>query len=68
MSTTSSATVSGRDHVPSDESNLKSRRCLFVITWKHGTLLNATSVTKEDIIEMCIKWATPIPWVCSISL
>ena len=29
--------------------------CLFVITWKDGTLLNATSITKEDIIEMCIK-------------
>ena len=29
--------------------------CLFVITRKDGTLLDATSVTKEDIIEMCAK-------------
>ena len=35
--------------------NLKSRMCLFIITWKDGTQFNATSVTKEDIIEMCIK-------------
>ena len=55
MSTTSSATASGRDHVPSDESNLKSRICLFVITRKDGTPLNATSVTDEDIVEMCVK-------------
>ena len=55
MSTTSWATASGRDHVPSDESNLKSRMCLFVVTWKDGTPLDATSVTKEDIVKMCIK-------------
>ena len=55
MPTTSSATDSGRDHVPSNEPNLKSRMCLFVVTWKDGTLLDATSVTKEDIVEMCIK-------------
>ena len=29
--------------------------CLFVITWKDGTPLDATSVTKEDITEMCIQ-------------
>ena len=52
MSTTSSATAPGRDHVPSD---LKSRMCLFVITWKDGTPLDATSVVEEDNIEMCIK-------------
>ena len=51
----SSATASGRDCVPSDESHLKSRMCLFVLTRKDGTLLDATSVTKEDIIKMYIK-------------
>ena len=55
MSITSSATASGRYHVPSNKPNLKSRMCLFVVTWKDGTLFDATSVTKEDIIKMCIK-------------
>ena len=55
MSTTSSATASGRDYVPSDESSLKSGMCFFVITRRNGTLLDATSVTEEDIIKMCIK-------------
>ena len=55
MSTMSSATASGRDHVPSNDSNLKSRMCLFIITGKDGTPLDATSVTEEDIVEMCIK-------------
>ena len=55
MSTMSSATASGRDCVPSDEPKLKSRMCLFIITWKDGTLFDATAVTKEDIIKMCVK-------------
>ena len=55
MSITSSATASDRDCAPSDESNLKSRMCLFVVTWKDGTPLDATSVAEEDIIKMCIK-------------
>ena len=46
---------SGRDHVPSDKPKLKSRMCLFIITQKDGTPFDATSVTKEDIVEMCIK-------------
>ena len=52
MSTTSSATASGRDRVPHYEPKLKSRMCLFVITQKDGTPFNATSVTEEDIIKM----------------
>ena len=55
MSTISSATASSREHIPSDESNLKSRMLLFVVTQKDGILLDATSVTKEDIIKMCVK-------------
>ena len=61
MSTTSSATASGRNHVPSNEPKLKSRMCLFVVTQKDGTLFDATSVTKEDIIEMCIKLGHTYP-------
>ena len=34
---------------------LKVECAFFVITWKDGTPLSATSVTKEDIIKMCIK-------------
>ena len=52
---TSSATVSGRDPVAFNESNLRSRVCLFVATRKDGTPFNATSVTDEDIIKICIK-------------
>ena len=55
MSTTSSATASGRDCVPSDKPKLKSRMCLFVIAWKDDTPFDNTSVTEEDIIKMCIK-------------
>ena len=55
MPTMSSATASGRDHVPFNESNLKSRMCLFVITWTDGIPLNAASVTEEDLVEMCVK-------------
>ena len=55
MSTTSSATASGRDCVWSNKSSLKSRMCLFLVTWKDGTLLDATSVAEEYIVEMCIK-------------
>ena len=51
----SSASASGRDHVPSNEPKIKSRMYLFIITWKDGTLFDATSVTKEDIIKMCVK-------------
>ena len=57
----SSATASGRDHVPSNESNLKSRMCLFAITQKDGTPLNVTSVTEEDIVKMYIKMGHTYP-------
>ena len=29
--------------------------CLFGVTWKDGTPFNATSVTEEVIVKMCIK-------------
>ena len=49
-----STTSSGRDHIPSDKSNLRSRMCLFVDTRKDGTPFNATSVTEEDIVKIWI--------------
>ena len=61
MSTTSSATALARDCVPSDEPKLQCRMCLFVITWKDGTPFDATSVTEENIIKMCIKFGHTHP-------
>ena len=29
--------------------------CLFVITQKDGSPLDVTSVTEEDIVEICVK-------------
>ena len=55
MSTTCSATASGRDQVPSNETNLKNQMCLFVLTRKDGTPFDVTSVSEEDIIEICIR-------------
>ena len=55
MSTTSSTTASGRDHdVPSAEVIFKDKLCLVSITRRDGTLMDASSVSKEDIIEICI--------------
>ena len=55
MSTMSSATASGRDQVPSDKSNLKNQMCLFILTRKDGILFDVTSVSEEDIMEICIR-------------
>ena len=55
MSTTSSASASGRDQAPSNESNLKNQTCLFVVTRPDGTPFDVTSVSEEDIVEICIK-------------
>ena len=54
MSTPSSATALGRDQVPSNDPHLKTKRCVFLVTRKDGTLLNVTSVSEEDIIEICV--------------
>ena len=53
MSTSSSATASGRDQVPSNNPHLKTRIFIFIVTRKDGTLLNVTSVLEEDIVEIC---------------
>ena len=52
MSTSSSATASGRDPVPTDNSTLKTRMCVFIIMQKDGTSFDVTSVTEEDIMQI----------------
>ena len=54
MSTSSSATASGRDKVPSDDPHLKIKICMFIVTRKDGTPFNVTSLTEEDIMEIYI--------------
>ena len=55
MSTTSSTTASSRDHdVPSGKVVFKNKMCLVSLTRRDGTLMDASSVTEEDIIEICI--------------
>ena len=54
MSTSSSATASGRDPFPTDNPTLKGQMCMFIIVHKDGTLFNVTSVTEEDIMQICV--------------
>ena len=55
MSTTSSPTASSRDHdVPSAKVVFKNKLCLVSLTRRDGTPMDASSVTEEDIIEICI--------------
>ena len=54
MSTSSSATASGRDQVPSNDPHLKTKICIFIVTRKDGTPLDVTSVSEEDIIEIYV--------------
>ena len=54
MSTSSSATASSRDQVPSDNPHLKTKICKFIVTRKDGTPVSVTSVSEEDIIEICV--------------
>ena len=52
--TSSSATALGRDQVPSNDPHLKTNICIFIVTRKDGTLLDITSVTEDDIIEIYV--------------
>ena len=54
MSTSSSATALGRDPVPTNDSTLKARMCVFIVMHKDGTLFDVTSVTDEDIVQICM--------------
>ena len=53
MSVTSSATASRDWEVPSPDS-LHDRLCLLTITWGDGTPMDASSISEEDIVEICI--------------
>ena len=44
----------GRDQVPSDGPHLRAKVCMFILTRKDGTLLNATSMSEKDIVEICL--------------
>ena len=54
MLTSSSATASGRDPVPNDDPTFKARLCVFIIMQKDGTPFDVTSVTEEDIVQLCV--------------
>ena len=55
MSTTSSATASSRDHdVPSAKVIFQDKLCLVFVTRRDGIPMDASSVSEEDIIEICI--------------
>ena len=55
MSTTSSGTASGRDcDVPSTKVVFKNKLCLVSLTRRDGIMMNASSVSEEDIFEICI--------------
>ena len=55
MSVTSSTTASGDQEVPSTDIVLRSRLCLVTITKRDGTPMDASSISEEDIVEICIK-------------
>ena len=55
MSVTSSATASGDQEVPSTDIVFRSRLCLVTITKRDDTPMGASSISEEDIMEMCIK-------------
>ena len=54
MSTSSSATALGRDPVPTNDPTLKARMCVFIIMQKDGTPFDVTSITEEDIMQICM--------------
>ena len=55
MSVTSSATTSGDQEVPSTDIVCRDRLCLISITRRDGTLIDASSISEEDIMEICVK-------------
>ena len=55
MSTASSTTASGTDcDVPSTKVIFRDKLCLVSITRRNDTLMDASSISEEDIIEICI--------------
>ena len=60
MSITSSATASRDQKVPSPDS-FQNRLLLISITRGDGTPLDASSITEEDIVEICVRRAHTHP-------
>ena len=60
MSVTSSATTSRDQEVPSPDS-LQDKLLVVSITKGDGTPLDASSITEEDIVEVCIRRAHTHP-------
>ena len=56
MSTTSAATTSvAHDHTVGNDSEFLNHMCVLAIARSDGTLLYATSIQEEDIIELCVE-------------
>ena len=47
--------MSGDHEVPSTNIAFRDRLCLVSITRRDGTLMDASSILEEDIMEICIK-------------
>ena len=58
MSTTSSATASGRDQVPFDESNLKNQMCLFILTKKRLGHTHPMGVLCYSVMELVVLFCS----------
>ena len=55
MSVTSSATASGDHDVPSAEVIFRDRLCLVSITRRDETPMDASSISEEDVVKICVK-------------
>ena len=64
MSVTSSATALRDQEVPSPDS-FRDKLLVVSITKGDGTPLDASSITEEDIVEICVRGHTLVHWVCS---
>ena len=60
MSVTSSATVSRDREVQSPDSE-QDKLLVVSITKRDGTLLDASSISEEDIVELCVRRAHTHP-------
>ena len=60
MSVTSSATVS-RDREVQSPDSVQDKLLVVSITKRDGTLLDASSILEEDIMELCIRWTHTCP-------
>ena len=61
MSVTSSVTASGDQEVPSHDIFFKDQLCTVSITRRDGTPMDASSISEEDIIELCVKQGRTCP-------